>query len=79
MIKAKIQNMSQRPSLAHLPFSSIPETYEELARIYIPRPLHDEQDYEAAVEVMDWLAGFPLNRDQDDVLDAVATFAGAYE
>jgi len=71
--------MSQRISLARLPPKSIPETYEELVRLYIPRPIHDEQAYEAAVEIMDWLAGFPLNKDQGDYLDAVSTFAGVYE
>jgi HTH-type transcriptional regulator/antitoxin HigA len=71
--------MNHPISLARLPAKSIPPTYEELVRIYIPRPIHDEQAYEAAVEIMDWLAGFPLNKDQDDFLDAVSTFAGAYE
>ena len=71
--------MHHRVSLARLPSKSIPVTYEELVRIYIPRPIHDEQAYEAAVEIMDWLAGFPLNDEQDDYLDAVSTFAGVYE
>jgi antitoxin component HigA of HigAB toxin-antitoxin module len=71
--------MSNRVSVSRLPAKSIPETYEELARIYSPRPIRDEQDYEAAVEMVDWLAGFPLNKDQDDFLSAVSTFIAAYE
>ncbi len=31
------------------------------------------------MEIVDWLAGFKLNRDQDDYLDAVTTFVEVYE
>ncbi len=45
----------------------------------MPRPLHDEVDYHNAIEVLDSMAGFKLNSDQDDYFDAIATFVEKYE
>jgi len=44
-----------------------------------PRPLHDKQDYERAVAMIGRLAGYKLNRDQADYLDALAVFVERYE
>jgi HTH-type transcriptional regulator/antitoxin HigA len=74
-----MKTLKNRHFISKLPKKSIPETYEELARFYVPRPLHDDMEYEAAVEVVDWLAGHTLNRDQDDYLEAVSVFVKAYE
>jgi HTH-type transcriptional regulator/antitoxin HigA len=71
--------MSNVLFVSRLPATSIPSSYEELARLYIPRPIRDERDYDAALEVIDWLAGYKLNQEQDDFLDAVSTFVEAYE
>ena len=52
-----------------LTFSSIPKTYNGLVSLLVPRPIHDRASYENAVEVVHALAGFKLNRDQDDYLE----------
>ncbi|MCD4825382.1 MAG: transcriptional regulator [Phycisphaerae bacterium] len=57
----------------------IPATYDALAGILIPRPVHDKVDYANAIEIVDWLAGRELNRDQEDYLEAISTFVEAYE
>ena len=60
-------------------FRRIPKTYRELVALLPPRPIHDEVDLRNAVEMVDRLAGFKLNADQDDYLDAISTFVEAYE
>jgi HTH-type transcriptional regulator/antitoxin HigA len=45
----------------------------------MPRPIHDEVDYGNALTVLDAMAGFGLNADQEDYFDAVATFVEKYE
>ncbi len=57
----------------------LPTTYGELVAMLPPRPIHDELDLANASEVIDCMAGFPLNRDQEDYLEAIATFVEAYE
>lgn len=54
-------------------------TYNGLVAALPPRPLHDEQDYERAVAMIGRLAGYKLNRDQADYLDALAVFVERYE
>lgn len=57
----------------------IPETYAELVGLFMPRPLHDEVDYRNALGVLDAMAGFEMNADQEDYFEAVATFVEKYE
>jgi HTH-type transcriptional regulator / antitoxin HigA len=59
--------------------TSIPATYAGLVAQFMPRPLHDEIDYQNALATMDTLAGFKLNADQEDYFDAIATFVERYE
>lgn len=54
-------------------------TYLELAAQFIPRPLRDEVDYHNALDVLDAMAGFKLNSDQEDYFDAISTFVEKYE
>ena len=58
---------------------SIPKTYSELVGQFMPRPLHDEVDYRNALLVLDSMAGFKMNLDQEDYFDAIATFVERYE
>ena len=55
------------------------DTYAELVMALPPRPLHDKHDYENAVAMIGNLAGYELNSDQADYLDALATFVERYE
>jgi HTH-type transcriptional regulator / antitoxin HigA len=62
-----------------LTHDDIPDTYAELVGLLMPRPLHDETDYRNALAVMDAMAGFKMNDDQEDYFEAVATFVEKYE
>jgi HTH-type transcriptional regulator / antitoxin HigA len=57
----------------------IPAKYAALVALSMPRPLHDDVDYRNALAVLDSMAGFKLNRDQEDYFDAIATFVERYE
>ena len=60
-------------------FSSMPKTYSGLVSLLVPRPIHDRTAYDNAVEVVHALAGFKLNRDQDDYLELMAKLIEDYE
>ena len=62
-----------------LTHDDIPETYAELVGLLLPRPLHDDVDYRNALAVLDAMAGFEMNADQEDYFDAIATFVEKYE
>jgi HTH-type transcriptional regulator/antitoxin HigA len=60
-------------------FASLPKSYAELVALHVPRPIHDKVSYDNAVEVVHRLAGFKLNRDQDDYLELMARLIEDYE
>jgi len=62
-----------------LKFSAIPKTYDGLVALHVPRPIHDRASYDNAVEIVHALAGFKLNRDQDDYLELMAKLIEDYE
>jgi HTH-type transcriptional regulator/antitoxin HigA len=68
-----------KPTTETLTFSSMPKTYNSLVSLLVPRPIHDRTSYENAVEVVHALAGFKLNRDQDDYLELMAKIVEDYE
>ena len=53
------------------PNVKLPLDYANLAAIFMPRPLHDEVDYHNALKILDSMAGFKLNPDQEDYFDAL--------
>ena len=55
------------------------DNYADLIAVLPPRPLHNEYDYDAAVEMMGRLTGFDLNPDQEDYLEAIGRFVDDYE
>jgi len=57
----------------------IPDSYAELVGLFMPRPLHDDVDYRNALAVLDAMAGFEMNADQEDYFEAIATFVEKYE
>ena len=57
----------------------IPDSYAELVDLLMPRPLHDDVDYRNALGVLDAMAGFDMNADQEDYFEAIATFIEKYE
>jgi HTH-type transcriptional regulator / antitoxin HigA len=60
-------------------FRHFPTTYSDLVTVLPPRPIHDDIELANATEVIDRLAGFALNSDQEDYLEAISTFVEAYE
>ena len=68
-----------KPTTETPTFSSMPKTYSGLVSLRVPRPIHDRASYENAVEVVHALAGFKLNRDQDDYLELMAKIVEDYE
>jgi HTH-type transcriptional regulator/antitoxin HigA len=60
-------------------YGSIPKTYQDLVRLHPPRPIRDDVALASAIEVVDQMAGFDLNEDQADYLEAVSTFVERYE
>jgi HTH-type transcriptional regulator/antitoxin HigA len=61
------------------PFSKMPKTFAGLCRMLPPRPIHDETEYDNAIEMLDSLVGFDLNDDQLDYLEVLTGLVGAYE
>jgi antitoxin component HigA of HigAB toxin-antitoxin module len=60
--------------------ADIPSTYHALCtKLWLPRPIHDRKTAAEATAVADALAGFPLNAEQEDYLEAVALFLEEYE
>lgn len=60
-------------------FGKMPKTFNGLCRMLPPRPIHDEAEYDNAIEMLDSLVGFELNEDQLDYVEVMSTLAGAYE
>ena len=62
-----------------LTHENIAQSYAELVGLFMPRPLHDDVDYRNALVVLDAMAGFKMNVDQQDYFEAIATFVEKYE
>jgi HTH-type transcriptional regulator/antitoxin HigA len=56
-----------------------PETCEDLARLYVPRKVHDKIGQRNATEVVDWLATRAQTKDQIEFLDLVSDLLDEYE
>ena len=44
----------------------VPESFEQLCKILLPRPIHDEAENKEMIRVMDWIAVRAHNQDQFD-------------
>ena len=60
-------------------FSQLPDTYEALCRLHLPRTLHHTGDLEVVTEIIDLMVGHPLTTDQADYLETLSELAEAYE
>jgi antitoxin component HigA of HigAB toxin-antitoxin module len=56
-----------------------PATFEELCRVVLPRPIHDEAENEEMIRVMDWIAVRAENRDQFDYAKMLGDLVTEYE
>ena len=59
--------------------AAVPPSYRALCEEWLPRPIHDAATNEEATSMIDALAGFSLNREQEDYLEAVSHFVSDYE
>jgi len=66
-------------ALENLTHDDIPATYGELVGLFMPRPLHDEVDYNNVLTILDAMAGFEMNVDQEDYFEALSMFVEKYE
>ncbi len=58
----------------------MPKRFEELARMYPPRAVHDETDYGNVQEIIDRLTSIPpLTKGQKEYLDTLTILFDAYE
>ncbi len=68
-----------RTSIGTIGFNDLPTSYEDLVRLHMPRPIHDEVDLENATELIDLMAGHDLSVDQEDYLDLLSDLVAKYE
>lgn len=59
--------------------NGIPETYQALCMMYLPRPIHDEVAHANAVEIIDALSGLDLNEEQNEYLEILGDLVNKYE
>ena len=60
-------------------FARLPKDYPGLCRLLIPRPIHDDVDFENVTEITDALAGHKLTPDQEDYFDLLCRLIEDYE
>lgn len=76
-MKTKAKKAPRGPKYAS--YDLVPKTYIELCNEWLPRPIHDDDANGAATVMIDALAGFTLNDEQEDYLEAVSHFVSEYE
>ena len=54
---------TRKLTFERLSFEQVPTTFDGLIKLRAPRPIHDEIGYKNTVEMVDALAGHPLNKD----------------
>lgn len=57
----------------------IPKTYTELVCVWVPKAIHDRVAFDNASEIINAMAGFDLNSDQEDYLETVSILADEYD
>jgi antitoxin component HigA of HigAB toxin-antitoxin module len=57
----------------------MPESFEALCRLHMPRTIHDKVDFENTVEVLDWVAVRAHTEDQKDYAETLGELVTAYE
>lgn len=65
--------------LAKIEFASLPKDYAGLCRILLPRPLHDQVEFQNLLEVADVMAGHDLTPDQEDYFELLCRLIEDYE
>lgn len=60
-------------------YDDMPGSYRELCALHLPRPVHDAAGAREATAMLEAMAGFPLNPEQSDYLEAVAHFLDEHD
>ena len=68
-----------RTTTGTIGFDDLPTKYEDLVRLHMPRPIHDEVELENATKLIDLMAGHHLSVDQEDYLDLLSDLVAKYE
>lgn len=77
--------MEKRPLIKSrrraVPFGKLPTEYSSLCRFYLPRPIHDEAEYESVREVAEAFAGFEaqMSTDQRDYFELLVSLMQTWE
>ncbi len=62
------------------PPKGMPKGFEDLVRMYPPRAIHDQVEYDNAQEIIDRLTSVPrLTKGQKEYLDTITILFSAYE
>lgn len=66
---------------ARLTLRDLPADYAALCRFHLPRPIHDQADYENTAGIADAMAGFEemMNADQNDYFDLLCRILEAWD
>jgi len=57
----------------------VPESFEQLCKILLPRPIHDEAENKEMIRVMDWIAVRAHNQDQFDYAKMLGNLVTEFE
>lgn len=60
-------------------FASLPEDYNGLCRVHVPRPIRDKVDFNNVTEITDAMSGHKLTPDQEDYFDLLCRLIEDYE
>jgi antitoxin component HigA of HigAB toxin-antitoxin module len=60
-------------------FTRLPKDYAGLCRLYLPRPIRDQVDFDNLTEITDAMAGHKLTTDQEDYFDLLCRLIEDYE
>ncbi|MSU61564.1 MAG: hypothetical protein EXS31_04065 [Pedosphaera sp.] len=74
-----MKTLHRQSSARFARYEDVPDTYTALCGLHLPRPIHNAAEQRAASAVVEALAGFPLNSEQEDFLEAVAHFVDEYD
>jgi antitoxin component HigA of HigAB toxin-antitoxin module len=56
-----------------------PERFEDLCKVHMPRTIHDKNEFDETVRVMDWIAIQAHNTDMEDYAATLADLVTTYE
>ncbi len=68
-----------KPAPPKIEFARLPKDYSGLCRLLMPRPIHDEVEFQNVAEITEAMAGHKLGPDQEDYFDLLCRLIEDYE